>query len=420
MMLKRILMGLFGLIGFAAFVIWMNGHVVTAETSAVLASEWSGFKRISNSGQKASVPSLAIQSNGTLHAAFEQGTPNEDPYYVTSVDGVSWTTPQVISTNSATTIVDKVDIAVANNGIVHAAWIENNDLNDTHSLMYASRSGSSWSAPEAVEVVTKGPTTTLQQPSLLVDGGRVFIVWTSGIDVQFASRNAGTWTPTKIGEFALPEIAIDSNGTLHVAFLDDFGKFVVQYIQSTDSGATWSTAVTLSPFSKDVQDVDLTVDGTTVHIAYGAKDTSSSPSVPYYTTCSANCSVEASWPTAETITGLEIGTRPADAILLSPSIAVDDHGYALVFFHGVLQENLNFEQVVGACYDPLTKGGRDFKLPTAFSERMVKPQTVYVNGDLHVVYEQIRGQAASTDFQEIHYAKLDVSCFNLYLPLISK
>ena len=421
-MIKRLLIGSAGLLVLALYLSWTDSSVVTADQSAVDMTEWSNFSRLSISGQKASVPSIAIQSNGNLHVAFEQGAPNEDPFYVTSSDGGStWSTPQNISSNSATTIIDKVEIAVTNNGTAHAAWIENHDGNNTHALMYASQAGAGWGPAEVVEIVTKSPTTILQQPSMVVDGGRAYLVWTSGNDVKFASRSVGVWSsPTKVGEFALPEIAIDGSGNLHVAFVDDFGKFVVQYIQSTNSGATWSTAISLSPFSKDVQDIDLTIKGTVAHIAYGAKDTSASPSIPYYTSCSGNCATDASWSSPTNVTSLEIGTRPADAILLSPSIAVSDQNQALVFFHGVLAENLNFEQVIGSCYDPSIRSGKDFKLPTAFTERMVKPQTVYANGDLHVVYERIKGQAASTTFQEIHYAKLDVSCHTIYLPMINR
>ena len=422
MMKKHFFWGLAPLILLAAFLTLVHDDVATADETAVEMTDWSNFNRLSISGQKAALPSIALQPNGNLHVAFTQGAPNEDPYYVTSTDGgATWSTPQVISTNSATTIVDKVDVAVDNNGKVHAAWIEDNTSNNTHTLMYASQSGSSWGPAEPVATVTKSATSLLQQPSLVVSGGQVFMVWTSGIDVQFAQRQAGAiWTPQKIGEYALPEIAIDDTGALHIVFVDELSKNFVQYIQSSNNGATWSNAIALSPFAKDVQDITLITNGTAVHVAYGAKDTSASPSVAYYANCSSNCTSSASWSAGEVVTSLEVGTRPADAILLSPSIALTAQDEPLIFYHGVLPENLNFEQVIGSCYDADRNQGKNFKLPTPFTERMVKPQIVYANGDLHVVYERIKGQAATATFQEIHYAKLDVSCHTIYLPIIFK
>ena len=96
-MIKRLLIGSAGLLVLALYLSWTDSSVVTADQSAVDMTEWSNFSRLSISGQKASVPSIAIQSNGNLHVAFEQGAPNEDPFYVTSSDGGStWSTPWII------------------------------------------------------------------------------------------------------------------------------------------------------------------------------------------------------------------------------------------------------------------------------------------------------------------------------------
>ncbi|MFT5196650.1 MAG: hypothetical protein ACI85U_003686, partial [Candidatus Promineifilaceae bacterium] len=92
----------------------------------------------------------------------------------------------------------------------------------------------------------------------------------------------------------------------------------------------------------------------------------------------------------------------------------------LVFFHGAFGSNQSTEQVLGTCYQPSGQTGKDYNLPTIFAERMVNPQIVYSNGLMHMVYEKVVGQGASASLREVRYARLAVSCYDVYLPLIFK
>ena len=414
----------------------LSQNSVNADSTAIQADDWTlSNSSISNAGQRASVPSIALQANGTIHSAFKQGSTidiqDNDPYYTSSSDnGVTWMAPQVIRTDASTFVVDKVVIAVGTSGIVHAAWVERDPVDERYDLLYSSNSGSGWAPAQTVESV--GENFVIDQPSIVLEGGQVHLVWASTGTIRYSKRASGTWaTPIEIEDSSseLPEIAIDSAGTLHVVFLQSRDTLVARYSQSTDGGASWSPDISLSSSGRDLNDVDIDVNGTDVHIVYGAANVvgsvidpiASTQTVrPFHRRCTGSCTTAASWTTESLVSGFEAGNVPADAVLLVPSVTVTDNGEALVFFHGVLAENTNFEQVLGNCFDPNTSFGKSFKLPTSFTERMIKPQVVYDNGAMHMVYEQIRGQASSATFQQIHYAQLDVSCYDMFLPLINR
>ncbi len=403
------------------------------EEVALFNSPWtSNGTPISIAGQKSSVPSLALGTDGVLHTAFKQGstissTANEPYYSMSSDGGNNWSTPQIIRDDPFSFVVDKVDIAVATNGVVHAVWVEKNNSTENFTLYYASKSGDNWGPAETIEVA-ESPS-VLDQPSLAVNSGRVYVVWANTSRIRFAARSGGTWsTPAEIGRSELPEITIDASGNLHVVFLESRDTLVARYTQSLDNGVTWSNDVGLSAGNKDVKDIDLAVQGSTVHVVFGASEViggaidpiSSTPTIaPYYTSCSVNCDRSASWPREVTATSVQAGNAPADAILLVPSISITEQNEAMIFYHGVLQENVNFEQVLGMCYQPDQNVAKNYKLPTSFTERMVKPQIVYADGVMHMVYERVKGQSVSTNFQEVHYAQLDVSCYNSHMPVIS-
>ncbi len=427
---------LFVLLGLVALTVDRNlvdAEVALSETQ-VSAPPWTlNTSPISTSGQKASVPSLAIGADGTLHTAFKQGTilsaTANEAYYSTSTNGgTTWSTPERIFLDPFSFVVDKVDIAVSDNGDVHASWVEKNNSSLGYTLYYAVRSSGTWSDPEIIEQAASP--SVMDQPSLAISSGKIFVTWSNTSRIRFASKINGTWsTPIEIGRSELPEIAVDSTGMLHLVYLESRDTLAARYSQSSDDGVTWSNDIGLSVSNKDVKDIDLALDGTEVHVVYGASlvlggsidPISSTPVIdPYYTRCPANCTSAANWTSEVTATTVQSGNAPADAILLVPSIKIIDQGEAMIFYHGVLSENINFEQVLGVCFQPGNLSSKKYKLPTSFTERMVKPQIEYVNGTMHMVYEQVRGQTASTDFQEIHYARLDVSCYDQYFPVISR
>lgn len=401
------------------------GNAISAESPWTLIAS-----PLSTAGQKASVPSLALEADGTLHAAFKMGstvvnTANE-AYYTTSTNGgTTWATPEVIHLDPFSFVVDKVDIAVDASGNVHAVWVEKDNSTLAFTLYYAVRSGNSWSAPETVATVPNP--FVIDQPSIALDGSNVYVAWSSNSRVRFASR-IGSWsTPKEIGPSELPEIEVDSSGVIHMVYLESRDTLVARYTQSTDGGVNWTNDIGISNSSKDVKDLDLAVKGTSVHVVFGASivvggaidPISSTPRIdPYYTACMANCTSAASWVEEMTSTNVVSGNAPADAILLVPSIKIIDQGEALIFYHGVLAENPNFEQVLGSCFQPNQQAATNYRVPTAFTERMVKPQIEYSNGVMHMVYERVKGQSTSTNFQEVHYAQLQVNCYRAYLPFV--
>ncbi|MEM9774915.1 MAG: sialidase family protein [Chloroflexota bacterium] len=414
----------------------LSQNSAKADSAAIQQDGWTlPASSVSNAGQRASVPTIALQADGTLHSAFKQGSTvdlqDNDPYHTSSTDnGNTWSIPQAIRIDPATFVVDKVVIEVGTSGVLHAAWVERDPVDERYDLLYSSNSGSGWSPAQTVESVENQ--FVIDQPSMVLEGGQVHMVWASTGTIRYSKRSSGTWSiPIEIEDSSseLPEIAIDSAGTLHVVFLQSRDTLVARYSQSTDGGVTWTPDISLSGSGRDLNDVDLDVSGTEVHVVYSAADVigsvidpiASTQTVrPYHRRCIGSCTSVSSWTVESLVSNFDAGNVPADAILLVPTVSVTDNGEALVFFHGVLAENTNFEQVLGNCFEPDTSFGKSFKLPTSFTERMIKPQIIYNDGVMHMVYEQIRGQAASATFQQIHYAQLEVSCYDMYLPLINR
>ncbi|MEM8861722.1 MAG: hypothetical protein AAGD96_25635 [Chloroflexota bacterium] len=384
------------------------------------------------------MPSIAIGTDGSIHAAFKQGSTvnlevNDAVYTSSSDGGTTWSALQTIYQTSDTFVVDKVEIAVDASGVVHAAWVERDPNAQTYELFYASRSNNAWSNPQSLDTSF---IFTIRQPSLIEAGGQIYLAWVSGADdkIRFATRTSAGWSSlveVDDGPSQLPELALDDQGNVHIAFLKSTASDTegLRYSQSSDGGSTWAPDILLSEDNiLDVKSVDIVVENSRAHVVYGASLVVGSPTAPvasgqisrpYLRTCTTSCTTLSSWSDEALINSFDVQNPPADApIVHSSTMAEGDD--LLVFFHGTLPENTNFEQVLGHCIIGGENLGKEFKLPTTFERRMVKPQIAYNDGFMYIVYEQVIGQSVNdVQLQEVHYAQLDVSCHDMHLPIIA-
>jgi hypothetical protein len=176
-------------------------------------------------------PTLAVNGSNEIYVVYLNHTPR-DIFFTRSLDGgVNWSAPVNISDNPGESV--RPTIALAPEGKIYVAWGDNTDAPD-------------------------GPYDVFLRSS--TDGG---VTWSPLIKVTSAVTSSDR----------LPSIAVDSNGTLYVAWTKKKRKkengttithreAFLKY--SLDGGETWSPAYSVSrrPSRSDVLRTDITIDPT--------------------------------------------------------------------------------------------------------------------------------------------------------------
>jgi hypothetical protein len=145
-------------------------------TTEVVSTESTGFSEQA---------SLMVDGDGTVHVAWDDGTSyggsgsDYDIFYKYKSSGGSWSTTEVVSTES-TDVSERPSLKVDCNGTVHVAWEDLTDYGGSGSsdmdIFYKYKpSSGSWST---TEVVSTESTDTSWWPSLMVGGdGTVHVSW---------------------------------------------------------------------------------------------------------------------------------------------------------------------------------------------------------------------------------------------------
>ncbi len=231
-----------------------------------------------------SVPSLAVDSLGNVHVAWEDDTDyagagiDKDIFYKRwEVASSSWTTTEVVSTES-TDISSKPSLAVDSLGNVHIAWEDITDYTGAETdkdIFYKhwNSSISSWTTTEVIFTESKGNSWF---PSLAIDIlGNVHIAWDDltnydgaggDADIFYTRWNITTstwWTRPEVvsTESTLlstrPSLNIDPLGNVHIAWNDqtDYdGAGIDQdifYKRWDSSISSWTTTEVISTESTD-------------------------------------------------------------------------------------------------------------------------------------------------------------------------
>ncbi len=203
-------------------------------------SSWTTTEIVSTGSAGISAfPSLAVDTFGNVHIVWRDSTDyagagtDEDIFYKRWDASISsWTTPEVVSTESTEHSLTP-SLAVDTLGNVHIAWW---DLTD-YDILYKqwNASSSSWTS---TEVVSTESTDDSSSPSLAVDStGNVHIAWVDYTDYASAgtdldifykrwNSSSSSWTTTEvvstdnIDDSSSPSLAVDSTGNVHIVWYD--------------------------------------------------------------------------------------------------------------------------------------------------------------------------------------------------------
>jgi hypothetical protein len=189
------------------------------------------------------IPSLAVDSSGNVHIAWEDFTNHDgegdwDIYYkFWNATSGAWNTTAYVSTESTLGSKDP-SLAVDSFGNVHIAWDDNTnddgqgDL-DIYYKFWNATSGA-WQTREYVSTESTG---SAVQPSLAVDGlGNIHVAWEDNTDddgqgdtdiyYKFWNATSGAWltreyvSTESTGASYVPSLAVDGLGNIDVAWSD--------------------------------------------------------------------------------------------------------------------------------------------------------------------------------------------------------
>src|SRR5256712_152048 len=149
-------------------------------------------------------------------------------------------------------------IQTSSNGTVYLTWWDFGS--DNIFFDWSSDGGITWHTDVRVNSVPGSAqgagSWSLPMPAMGVDpnSGTIYNIWTDsrggGLDIMMAaSTNGGQSWGTNVrvndvttGDQRMPDLAIDSAGTVHAAWIDDrTGNHNIFYANSTNGGQTWST-----------------------------------------------------------------------------------------------------------------------------------------------------------------------------------
>ncbi len=190
-----------------------------------------------------SSPSLTVDNSGTIHVVWDDWTSYSDSgndfdiYYKYKSAGGSWSTTEVVSTESNGYSYCP-SLAVDSAGKIHVAWQDvtnySGSSSDTDIFYKYKPAGGGWSA---TEVVSTESTRSSSQPSLIVDSSStIHVIWQdetpyveseSDYDIFYKYKPAGeSWSSTEVvstestSNSKYPSSTVESNGTIHVAWQD--------------------------------------------------------------------------------------------------------------------------------------------------------------------------------------------------------
>ena len=198
-------------------------------------------------------PSVVL-SGGTVYVAYEDRQSDRDiRVAVTPSASLAFGSSVRVNDDAGNAWQEAPSLAVDSANTVYVAWYDRRNVDP---LVYISRSangGATWSTNARVsEASATGPEF---EPDVVVHGGRVDVVWQDGRsgvgrEIFFASAPASTVAfvasvkvsgGTAAVNRRLPSLAVDPDGTLHVAW-QDFrnGVHDVYYAASHDAGLTFA------------------------------------------------------------------------------------------------------------------------------------------------------------------------------------
>jgi hypothetical protein len=245
-------------------------NIIQSSTSTDQGANWSTPVNLSEVGQSAFNPQLAIDSNNNIVAIW---TRLDGANYIiqssTSTDqGANWSTP--VNVSEAGQNADLSRLAIDSNNNIVAIWQVLIGVNSRIQSSTSQDQGSSWSTP--VNLSEAGQNAEAHQ--LAIDSNNnIVAIWSRFDGANYiiqssTSQDQGSsWsTPFDISESGqtaeTPQLAIDSNNNNIVAIWSRFdgANYIIQSSTSQDQGSSWSIPVDISLAGKNGETPQLAID----------------------------------------------------------------------------------------------------------------------------------------------------------------
>ncbi len=230
---------------------------------------WSAPANASNNIEDSRSPSIVVDSQGVVHAAWEQSNPSSgDIFYASRNQDGTWSTGVNISNNTGASL--SPSISVDKKGDIHVAWYDN--TSGEEEIYYAEKpAGGDWSVP----VNISSNSGKSEYPVVAVDSqNTVLVTWQDNSpgnwDIFFAPKSAaGSWTaPDYISrndnDSGFPTIVVDSRDNEYLAWNDNSPNvsqalYEIFYV-ARNPGGNWSGPVNISGTAVKSGDPSVAVD----------------------------------------------------------------------------------------------------------------------------------------------------------------
>lgn len=230
---------------------------------------WDTPVPISPGAVDASSPTIAHDGQRIIAAWISGSGSNEVVLVSNSDDGLGWTTPIAISTPGELSAAVQL---VARNGVMTAGWTRIEAGDRRVQVATSTNGGGAWSAP----VTLSDFGASADELFLATDGPTTFAAWLRSdgsfdrVQIAVSDDSGASWssaeTVSPSGIRALtPHLVVRGATTTASWTVTGSGTFTVQSASSVDGGATWTAPVSVPGFGLNQQFVD---DGVFVTAVY--------------------------------------------------------------------------------------------------------------------------------------------------------
>jgi len=239
---------------------------------------WSEDIRLTNNSNSSTLPVVGVWEN-YVHVFWcerepEPPTTTRDIYYQRSSNGgKTWDRPNKLIESPYNSI--KPSIAINQNRI-HMVWKDDRLANSAIFYTRSEDNGTTW-IPEINITIPNGGT---GYPDIAVNGNNIHVVYMLNFKVYYVNStdNGISWSKTQqltgsIRDSDHPSVAVNGSN-IHIVWLDHYDKNgqvtngAIFYMNSTDSGLTWSEDINLTEMDLDAAYPYVVVNGSIIHVAY--------------------------------------------------------------------------------------------------------------------------------------------------------
>ena len=247
-----------------------NNDIAQSSWSDDGGASWSAAVNLSEPGEGASNPRIALDGSGVAHVVWNRydGSDTRVQYTRSVNGGASWSVPVNLSTAGVSS--QNPEIVLGGSGTIIAVWRGSDGNNDIIQSSRSSNSGVSWSTPVDLSLTGQDA----RSPQIATDGsGNVVAVWlrsdgSNQITQSSRSTNGGvSWsTPADLSESGIdssqPKVAVDGSGNAVAAWLrDPWGDTILQSSRLLAGGVSWSTPANVSTAGNSAATPQVAVDG---------------------------------------------------------------------------------------------------------------------------------------------------------------